>query len=134
MGGAGPMASECGQNLSSGVDSIALIELSMHVHAHILILHPSANHKGGAVAKSVKELHQPMFSQLPPLACGGDALQKPLCVFRCNCWTFHRPLLAIEDDDRWLTHVQPQFVCAIGVNQLQQVVHRIHGLNLKWAS
>jgi hypothetical protein len=102
----------------------------VYVHTNILILHLGANHKAGAAAKPENERDRSVLSQVSSLPRIGDALQKLLCILGCNRWSFNRLLLAVYDDDRRLADMQLQLIRAIGMNKVQEIIHRIHILEL----
>jgi hypothetical protein len=102
----------------------------VYVHSDILILHLRVNHEAGAASRFVNELDHTVLSKFSSLPCVGDALQELLGVLGRNRWTFNWLLLSVNDDDWWLADVQLQPVCAIGMNNVQKIVHRIHTLTV----
>ena len=59
---------------------------------------------------------------------GMSLREKALGIFGRNRRSFNRLRLAVEDDNRRLADVQSQAIRAIGVNQMQEIVHGIHAL------
>ena len=104
--------------------------VSVYIHSNILVFHPGANHKIGALSKPVNELYHTMLSERSPLPCVRDALQKMLCILSRNRRPFKWLLLAIQDDDRRLADVQPQLIRSIRMSKMKEIVHRIHVLRM----
>ena len=69
-----------------------------------------------------------MRPQLSPVSRVRDALQKVLSILGRNGRPFEYLWLAIQHDDRGLTNVQPQPIRAIRMDEMKQIVHRIHAL------
>ncbi len=87
--------------------------VSVNLYRNILALHLDPNHKTGATAKSVNELHHPMLSEFSPLPRVRDALQELDDILGRNCRPFEWLWLAVQDYDRRLTDVQPQPIRSI---------------------
>jgi len=115
-------------NISDPPAPVILGHGSMYIHSNILVLHHGTNYKTGAPSEPVNELDHAMLSELSPLPRVRDALQKLLCLHGRNRWSFNRLLLALQNNDGGLANVQPQLICPIGMNQIKEIVHRIHAL------
>lgn len=104
--------------------------VSVYVHSNILALRPGKDHKTGAMSKPANKLQHAVLSEGSPLPRVRDAPPKPFCVLSCYRRPFKWLLFAIQDDDRGLADVQPQLIRPIGVNEVQQIVHRVHARHM----
>jgi hypothetical protein len=103
---------------------------SVYIQINILVLNLGADYKTDAPAKSVNEIDRTMFSEVSPLPCVTDTVQKLLRVLNGNRWPLNLLLLTVQNNYRRLADAQPQSIRPVGMNYMKEIVHRIHKLNV----
>jgi hypothetical protein len=102
----------------------------VYIDSNALTLDPRSNHEAYATTKRAHELNHTVLSELSPLPRVRDALQELLRVGRRNRWAFNLLLFAVKDYDWRKPDMQSQLIRSIGMNQMQQIFHRIHVLRV----
>lgn len=103
----------------------------MNLHVDVLALHFGVDHKAGAVAESVQELHATMIAKFSPLSRVRDALEELLCFFGCDGGAEEVLRLTIQDHHWRFADTQLQPIRPIGMEKMQQGIHRIHTFEIR---
>lgn len=103
---------------------------SVDVDSHTLLFHFRANDKTSTLAKPVNELNHLTIAEHPSQSGVCKTKPKPLGVLSRNRRTIDRLRLPVQNNHGRLANMQSQLVRTIGMKQMQEVVHRIHALQL----